>query len=171
METRSSTPAGNRRGDSDINQVGMTQKSATAVVQSLNKALANYQIFYQNLRAFHWLVKGHHFFELHEKFEKMYDNASEAIDDIAERILTLDGTPLHSYEDYLKNAEVKSVANPSGESPMVQAAIENSQVVLAALRAVIDESAQQGDDGTNDMAIGFARQLEKDIWMLNAWLG
>lgn len=80
------------------------------LVEKLNKLLADYQIYYQNLRGLHWNVKGAQFFMLHEKYEELYDEAAEVIDELAERILMIDGKPLHSFADYLKTAELKEAA-------------------------------------------------------------
>src|SRR5690554_6958370 len=77
------------------------------LADKLNKLLADYQIYYQNLRGLHWNVKGVKFFMLHEKYEEYYDEAAETIDEIAERILMIGGKPLHSYDAYLQTAELK----------------------------------------------------------------
>jgi starvation-inducible DNA-binding protein len=72
------------------------------VIENLNKLLADYQIYYQNLRGLHWNVKGAMFFMLHEKFEEYYNEASEVVDEIVERILMIGGQPLHTFTEYLK---------------------------------------------------------------------
>jgi len=63
------------------------------VVEKLNQLLINYQVHYQNLRLFHWNVKGPFFFILHEKFEELYNEAALKIDEVAERVLALNGIP------------------------------------------------------------------------------
>ncbi len=65
-------------------------------------------MFYQNLRGLHWNIKGREFFELHLKFEELYDDAFLKIDEIAERILTLEGQPLHTFSDYLSTSKIKA---------------------------------------------------------------
>ena len=77
------------------------------LVERLNRLLADYQIFYQNLRGLHWNVKGPQFFMLHEKYEELYNEAAETVDEVAERILMIGGQPLHTFTDYLKTAELK----------------------------------------------------------------
>ncbi|MCU0358704.1 MAG: DNA starvation/stationary phase protection protein, partial [Cyclobacteriaceae bacterium] len=66
-----------------------------------------------NARGFHWNIKGDKFFELHLKFEELYNEALVKIDEIAAAILTLGFTPLHSYTDYTKQSEVKESINVS----------------------------------------------------------
>lgn len=98
-----------------LNLIGLDKEKSKELVNHLNDLLANYQIFYQNLRGFHWNVKGSNFFELHAKFEEYYNDAIEKVDEIAERVLTLEGTPLHSYSAYMKQAEIKEVTGfPTG---------------------------------------------------------
>ncbi len=77
------------------------------VVDALQQLLADYQVFYTNLRGFHWNIKGKDFFVLHSQFEKLYDDAAEKIDEIAERILMLNGVPAHNFSEYLKTSKVK----------------------------------------------------------------
>ena len=81
------------------NLIGIDKEKAKELVIKLNDLLANYQLFYQNLRGLHWNIKGKEFFELHLKFEELYNDAVIKIDEIAERILTLEGEPLHTFSD------------------------------------------------------------------------
>ena len=69
-----------------MNNIGLSKGHLENVANKLNKLLSDYQIHYQNLRAMHWLVKGPNFFQLHEAFEKMYDDAAEKIDEIAKQL-------------------------------------------------------------------------------------
>ena len=62
--------------------------------KELNVLLADYHLYYQKLRNFHWNIVGNHFFDLHEKFEELYDDAKLKVDEIAERILTLRFQPI-----------------------------------------------------------------------------
>ena len=65
------------------------ESGANNVVASWQQLLADFQVYYTNLRGFHWNIKGHGFFVLHGKFEDMYNNAAEKVDELAERILML----------------------------------------------------------------------------------
>ena len=97
------------------NLVGIDQNKAKELASMLNQLLADYQLFYQNLRGFHWNIKGKEFFELHLKFEEFYDDAVIKIDEIAERILTLEGEPLHTFSDYvIAKRGTRNVTNMCG---------------------------------------------------------
>jgi starvation-inducible DNA-binding protein len=57
-----------------MNRIGLNTEDAKKLSDSLNDLLANYQVFYTNVRGFHWNIKGEKFFELHLKFEELYDD-------------------------------------------------------------------------------------------------
>ncbi|MFP3527074.1 ferritin-like domain-containing protein, partial [Pantoea sp. SIMBA_072] len=69
-----------------LSVIGLDQKKAEQLGDKLNELLSNYQVFYMNVRGFHWNIKGERFFELHAKFEETYDDLLLKIDEIAERI-------------------------------------------------------------------------------------
>ena len=89
--------------------LGLNKQGVSQVVNRLNDLLSSYQVFYQNLRGYHWNIVGKDFFELHLKFEEYYNNAQIKIDEIAERILTLEATPLHSFSQYITQYQVQQL--------------------------------------------------------------
>ena len=102
------------------NNIGLDNKKSKELSEKLNLLLANYQLFYINARGFHWNIAGDKFFELHVKFEELYTDALIKIDEIAERILTLGFTPLHSFIDYTKSSSIKEAKNISDGKTAVQ---------------------------------------------------
>jgi starvation-inducible DNA-binding protein len=84
---------------SKLNAIGLDVEKSKDLADMLNDLLANFSIYYMNVRGFHWNIKGEKFFELHLKFEEIYTDLQEKIDEIAERILTLGQTPMHAYSD------------------------------------------------------------------------
>ena len=96
-----------------LDYIHLDASAVSNVVASLKQLLADYQVFYTNLRGFHWNIKGHGFFVLHGKFEDMYNNAAEKVDELAERILMLGGEPENKFSEYLKVARVKEVSGVS----------------------------------------------------------
>ena len=81
-----------------LDYIHLDAVAAGKVVEALQQLLADYQVFYTNLRGFHWNIKGHGFFVLHSKFEDMYNDAAEKVDELAERILMLGGVPVNKFE-------------------------------------------------------------------------
>ncbi|WP_275316374.1 Dps family protein [Tenacibaculum bernardetii] len=151
--------------------LGLDKNKSIALVKELNTLLANFQIYYQNVRGLHWNIKGKNFFELHVKFEEFYTDSQLKVDLIAERILTLQGTPLHTFDDYIKAAKVPVGKNVSKDVDAVQLVVESLAELLKIEREILDLSDKADDEGTNSMMSDFIAEQEKTIWMLNAWLG
>ena len=137
----------------------------------LNDLLANYQVFYQNLRGFHWNIKGKDFFELHIKFEELYNDAVIKIDEIAERVLTLQSVPLHTFEDYLEQASISSFKKDSVDSDSVKIVIENYTTLIGKERAILTKAADAEDEGTVSQMSDYITETEKTLWMLHAYIG
>ena len=139
-------------------------------IEQLQILLANYQLYYQNLRNFHWNVRGRAFFELHAKFEELYTDASDKVDEIAERILTLDGHPLGNYSDYVAISQIQEAnSNTTGEE-MVQQVVNAHDILIEKVRNVIAEANENDDEGTLDILPAYISYLEKINWMLKAYL-
>ncbi|MGV3613365.1 MAG: Dps family protein [Fluviicola sp.] len=137
----------------------------------MNRLLATYQVHYQNLRAIHWNIKGNNFFELHLKYEELYTRTQVIIDDLAERILTLGITPLHTFEDYLKNSKLKENKTIHDGKEGMTYILKAQETILKLEREILKESADLDDDGTNSMISDLVREKEKTNWMFAAWLG
>ena len=140
-------------------------------LEQLNVLLASYQMHYQNLRSLHWNVKGNSFFELHAKYEELYTRAQVIVDDIAERILSVGGTPLSQFSDYLKNSIIKEVGVVSEGKVGVTSILENQIQLLALEKNLLEASDQLDDEGTNSLMSDLISEKEKTNWMFRAWLG
>lgn len=139
-------------------------------IEKLNKLLADYQIFYQNLRGMHWNIKGIMFFSLHAKFEEYYNGAAEVVDEIAERILMLGGQPLHTFGDYLEVATLEQVKNVSEGKEAVEAVLKADRFFLDSFRELLEIAGENNDEGTVALMSDWIGQTEKRIWMLEAFL-
>lgn len=151
--------------------LGLDKKESANLVDNLNGLLSNFQIYYQNLRGLHWNIKGKNFFELHVKFEEFYTDSQIKIDEIAERILTLQGKPLHTFTDYVKNATVPVGKDISNDVEAVNLVVNSLSELLKIEREILNLSDEANDEGTNSMMSDFIAEQEKTIWMLNSWLG
>jgi starvation-inducible DNA-binding protein len=152
------------------NILGLPVKESAQVINDLNVLLANYQVYYQNLRGVHWNIRGKRFFNLHVKFEELYNDAQLKIDMIAERVLTIGGTPLHTFEDYVKNNKLKVGKNVTRDEDAVNLIVDSLSTLLSIERPILTMTGDIGDEGTNAMISDFISAQEKEIWMLKAWL-
>ena len=152
-----------------MNYLGIEKKDLIATTKKLNTLLANYHLYYQNLRNFHWNVSGENFFDLHTQFEALYDTAKENIDAVAERILTLRMRPLSNLGEYLLSAEIEEAGTISNDREMVRFILDNHRILIQDMREVLQAASSAGDEGTVDLIGGMLQSLEKKSWMLDAW--
>lgn len=153
-----------------LNAIGLDTKKATNLAEKLNGLLANYSIFYQNTRGYHWNIKGEKFFELHLKFEELYNDLLLKIDEVAERILTLGHTPNHNYSDYKKLSKIGESKQVSNGIKAVEDILNSFQVIIILQRELLDLSADAGDEGTNALMSDYIRAQEKLVWMYSSFL-
>lgn len=152
------------------NNIGLNIEQSEVIAKKLNILLANYQVFYINTRGFHWNIKGSNFFELHIKFEEVYNNLQLKIDEIAERILTLGHTPLHSYSDYLKKSSVKEKTNyVNGQLSMTEI-LDALETIITFQREILVLASDANDEGTNALMSDYIREQEKTVWMYSSYL-
>jgi len=138
---------------------------------SLNGLLADQSVFYQKLRTYHWTVKGPMFFQLHIKFEEMYNSSALFVDELAERIVGLQARPLGSLSEHVKAAAIAEDQGVTEANQMVQALVSDLRTIVSRMRAVVVEAGEQNDALTANLVEAMADDSEKSIWMLEAYLG
>lgn len=151
------------------NSIGLDKDKVKVLTEKINDLLANYQLYYQNLRGFHWNLKGNDFFTIHLKYEELYNAAQQSIDEIAERIVTLEGVPLHTYSDYVRQSEIKEYKNITSAKETVEKVVENLSILIVKERDILAGANELGDDVTVDIMTELIRFQEKTMWMLNAF--
>ena len=154
----------------ELNAIGLPATQSKALAGDLNYLLANFQTYYQNLRGIHWNIRGRIFFDLHAKFEELYDDANLKVDMIAERVLTLGETPLHTFSDYTNNSKVPVGQNISKDEDAIRLIVDSLKELLLIERKILEASDEVGDEGTNAMMSDFITEQEKIVWMMKAWL-
>lgn len=152
-----------------MNYLHLNESKVTGIVSALQQLLADFQVHYTNLRGLHWNIKGRGFFILHEKFENMYDDVAEKIDEIAERILMLGGTPDSRFSKYLEIAKLPEVDNISNGHSAVKHVLDTYSYLIKAERELLALASEVGDDVTADMMTGYLKEQEKMVWMLVAF--
>jgi starvation-inducible DNA-binding protein len=146
-------------------------KVSEKLLEIVNKQVANWTVLYTKLHNFHWYVKGQQFFVLHEKFEELYNEANEHIDELAERLLALGGKPIATLQQSLETASVKEATGTESAEEMVQAIVNDFSILIKELKEGMDLAAEVGDDTTGDLLLSIHQGLEKHVWMLNSFLG
>jgi starvation-inducible DNA-binding protein len=148
-------------------------KTNDEVRDFLNTVVATQGLFYVKLHQAHWYVKGPSFFELHEKFEELYDVITEQMDAVAERLLAIGGEPYSTMTEFLEHSLVQETPSYKGvdQGTLVERLVEDYRIIQIALGKGIDLADDAKDDITTDMLIEQKTQVDETIWMLQAFLG
>lgn len=152
-----------------MNILNLDKEKTSNTVNQLNILLADFHMYYQKLRNFHWNIVGKSFFDLHIKFEEMYDDTKLKVDEIAERILTLRFQPTSNLSEYLKMSNLKESKATLNDVEMIDTLIEDHTTLLKQMKNVIEAADKANDEGTIDLIGAYIRELEKTTWMLDAW--
>ncbi len=153
-----------------INAIGLDNIKAKQLSEKLNELLANYSVFYQNTRGSHWNIKGEKFFELHLKFEELYNDLLLKIDEVAERILTLGHSPNHNYTDYTRVSKIAESKEVNDGIKSVVNILDSFKIIITLQRELLSLSTEAGDEGTNALMSDYIRAQEKLVWMYSAFL-
>ena len=152
-----------------MNYLNIDNQKVLPVVSELNVLLADYHVHYQKLRNFHWNILGKNFFDLHNRFEEMYNDTRVKIDEVAERIVALKYHPISKLSDYIEVSRIKESSPLLTDEEMVADIINDNKIILEQLGKIIERATKAKDEGTVDMIGAYIRELEKSTWMLNAW--
>ena len=150
--------------------LGLDEKKVQYVVKELSVLLADLQVYYSNLRGFHWDVKGHGFFILHAKYEELYNDAAGKVDEIAERLLQLGSIPESKFSEYLKIATIKELNEVVCGQEGMKDILGYFKNLIAQERKLIDLANDAHDDVTADLMTGYIKGQEKTVWMLLAFV-
>lgn len=149
----------------------MANNNDEDVVRVLNQQVANWTVAFTKLHNFHWYVKGPNFFALHTKFEELYDEASQFIDDLAERILAIGGNPVATLRESLDISIIDEAGKYYKAEEMVAELSKDFTNVSKQLEEAIEVAGKAEDDVTEDMFIGMQTDIDKHNWMLKSYLG
>lgn len=145
---------------------------ATKTAEALKQLLADSMVFYQNLRAYHWMVDGLEFFELHAKFEELYLKWAENVDEIAERLLAIGEVPTLRLSEMVAATRLQeATAKGKDARSMVQAVAADLDQLKSFILEAIGEGEGENDRITVNMLDDILNVIAKDRWMLNAWMG
>jgi len=151
-------------------RLGFSGLDTAEMVTTMNKVLANYHVFNQKLRNYHWNVKGSDFFDLHEKFEELYTSAVTNIDEVAERIRVFGKTPMSTLAEYLQVSDIKETGTDLTPIEMTGQVLADIETLDGFLVEVAEAANEVGDMATMDLMNSMIRSLEKQHWMLTMWL-
>ncbi len=153
------------------NIIGLDTAKTQQLAEALNELLANYQIFYMNVRGYHWNIKGENFFELHAKFEELYNDLLLKVDEVAERVLTLGHRPVHAYSAYIERSDVAESKDVSDGRTAVGQIVDSFAKLIGKQRDLLSLAGDADDEGTVALMSDYISQQEKTVWMYRSYLG
>lgn len=149
---------------------GLNSNDLKGVVSRLETLLASYQVYYNNLRGYHWHIRGPLFYQLHAQFEKWYDATAEKIDEIAERLLQLEVVPENRMSVLIGQSKIKETTKMTDSDSILSEILENYKVLMTLERETLSAASEAGDEVTVALMGDFLVEQEKEIWMLTAYL-
>ncbi len=150
--------------------LGFANKDRAELTKEMNLLIASYHVHYQKLRNFHWNVEGGDFFDLHEKFEELYNFSKVNIDDLAERVRVFGEKPMSRLDEYLKFSKISEPEDGLGPREMVDQVLSDFEILLTQMITVLDLANECGDVSTINLLNNVVSQTEKYYWMFNAWM-
>src|SRR5690606_5757401 len=153
-----------------LNAIGLSKNKSEELADKLNELLANYSTFYQNVRGYHWNIKGEKFFELHAKFEELYNDLFLKIDELAERILTLGFSPNYKFSEYMKTSQRKESTQSKDGLKAVEDILNSFKTIILLQREILSLAQETEDEGTLALMSDYIREQEKSVWMYSAFL-
>ena len=148
--------------------IGINAEDRISIAEGLKKLLADSYTLYLQTHNFHWNVTGPKFRELHLMFEEHYTELATAVDDIAERIRTLDVVAPGTYQEFARLSSITEIQGVPAADDMVTILTQGHEHVVKTAREAL-KLAQQGDDeSTIALVSDRMRVHEKTAWMLRA---
>jgi starvation-inducible DNA-binding protein len=148
-----------------------TANKVASVQKILNKQVANWGLLYVKFHNFHWYVKGTEFFSLHIKFEELYNQAHIYLDELAERLLAIEGKPYATMKEYLAESSLKEAKGSESAQQMIQGIVADCEMLLEELDESMKVAEEAEDETTVDLLLEIHAALEKQRWMFKAYLG
>ena len=154
----------------NLDYTGLDTKKVKKVVKELSQLLADFQVYYANLRGFHWNVKGDKFYQLHEYYEGQYNDVAAKVDEVAERLLQLDARPENRFSEYLKQSQLKEAGFEPEKMEGLKYILDTLKVIIAQERRVLAAAQEAEDEVTVALMDDYLTGQEKNVWMLVATL-
>jgi starvation-inducible DNA-binding protein len=151
--------------------VGVPENNRQAIIALLNARLADSADLRTQVKWAHWNVKGMHFIQLHELFDSVASHLEEQTDSIAERITALGGVANGTAREVAAKSGLKEAELTASDGPsMLKFLVHNVAHHANALRQAVQESDDLDDAITADLFTQLTRELDKDLWFLEAHL-
>ena len=136
--------------------------------KQLNYLLADFAVEYHKLQNYHWYVKGKDFFNVHAQLEDYYNSINRAIDEVAEKILMIGGSPLASMQEFLDHSQIQEAPMAAASSQDIyQSVLKDFNYLLNSIKNIKKEADNQDNYLISSTMDNYIEEFSKAIWMLN----
>ena len=139
----------------------------------LNQAVADLSQMSMVIHQAHWYMRGPGFLTLHPMMDTFMDDINAQLDEVSERLITLDGAPYSTLKEMAENTKIKDEKGRWDRSMEERLAtlVDGYRYLIDLYQEGIDAAGEEEDNVTEDMFIGFKGEIEKRVWMIQAHLG
>jgi len=148
--------------------IALSENACKESVEHLNQLLADTMTLRDLYKKHHWQVAGATFYQLHLLFDKHYEQQSELVDAIAERIQMLGGVSLAMAPDVAEATLIPRPPKGREEVPVqISRLLHAHEIILKEARTMAKHASEHGDDGTNDLIVSdIIRSNEQQVWFV-----
>jgi starvation-inducible DNA-binding protein len=148
--------------------IALAEQTRRASVENLNQLLADTMTLRDLYKKHHWQMSGPTFYQLHLLFDKHFEEQSELVDTLAERIMTLGGVSIAMSADVAEATLIPRPPKGREEVPVqISRLLHAHEIVLKEAHTMAQQAAREGDDGTNDVLVSeIIRTNEKQVWFV-----
>lgn len=149
--------------------LGISEDVRKQSVDALNQVLVDTMSLRDLYKKHHWQVSGPTFYQLHLLFDKHYEEQSELVDAIAERIQALGGIAIAMAADVAETTKIPRPPKDREEAPVqISRLMEAHEIILTQSREMAKKASDAGDEGTNDLLISdVVRTNEVQVWFIS----
>ena len=151
--------------------IGITRDNLKKIDDMLNNDLADEYVLLTKTKKYHWNVVDPRFNDLHKFFDGQYEQLSETVDDIAERVRALGGKTKATLNEFVKSSQIHEDPGsyPDADSMLKNLLIDH-EAVIKTLRKHVDECQELKDEGTANFLTDKMEEHEKMAWMIRSFL-
>jgi len=148
--------------------IALAEDTRRSSADNLNQLLADAMTLRDLYKKHHWQASGPTFYQLHLLFDKHFNEQSDLVDLIAERIMTLGGVSIAMSADVAETTLIPRPPRGREETPVqLSRLLHAHEIVLKEARAMARKAAEDGDDGTNDLLVSSViRTNEAQVWFV-----
>lgn len=138
----------------------------------LNQAVADLSQASVIIHQIHWYIRGTSFFTLHSKMDELMEELNDQLDEIAERLITIGGSPYSTLSEFMNNTNLREQKGDYSISTEnhIERLLGLYQYLGKLYKEGINTAGKEDDPVTEDLFTSLKSAIDKNIWMLSSYL-